>query len=119
LKVANAAGTPLQKELLGAIRAPAPPLQRIISEVGTMRMSGPIEAAARACLASEKDDPNATHPSLRLRLANVGFTEIPKVDAPQTSAADALLSDQAFKDLVTRLDGEWTRRAAESVDIYQ
>jgi Zn-dependent protease with chaperone function len=111
--------TPLQKELLGAIRAPAPPLQRIISEVGTMRMSGPIEAAARACLASEKDDPNATHPSLRLRLANVGFTEIPKVDAPQTSAADALLSDQAFKDLVTRLDGEWTRRAAESVDIYQ
>jgi hypothetical protein len=56
---------------------------------------------------------------LRLRLANVGFTEIPKVDAPQTSAADALLSDQAFKDLVTRLDSEWTRRAAESVDICQ
>src|SRR6266436_3046622 len=110
---------PLEKELLGAIRAPAPPLKRIISQLETIRMPGPIEAAALACLASEKDDPNATHPSLRLRLANVGFTEIPKVDAPQTSAADALLSDQAFKDLVTRLDGEWTRRAAESVDIYQ
>jgi Zn-dependent protease with chaperone function len=111
--------TPLQKELLGAIRAPAPPLQRIISQLETIRMPGPIEAAALACLASEKEDSNATHPSLRQRLANVGFTEVPKVDAPQTSAADALLSDQAFKDLVTRLDSQWTRRTAESVDIYQ
>jgi hypothetical protein len=50
-------------------------------------------------------DSNATHP-LRQRLANVGFTEVPNVNASQTSAADALLSDQAFKDLVTRLDSE-------------
>ena len=111
--------TPLQKELLGAIRAPAPPLQRIMSQLGTIRMPGPIEAAALACFSSEKEDANATHPPLRQRLTNIGFTEVPKVDAPQTSAADALLSGQAFKDLVTRLDGQWTRRAAESVDIYQ
>jgi Zn-dependent protease with chaperone function len=111
--------TPLQKELLGAIRAPAPPLQRIMSQLETIRMPGPIEAAALGCFASEKEDSNATHPPLRQRLTNVGFTEVPKVDAPQMSAADALLSDQAFKDLVTRLDGQWTRRAAESVDIYQ
>jgi hypothetical protein len=44
---------------------------------------------------------------------------MPKVDAPQTSAANALLSDQAFKDLVTRLDSRWTERAAEFIDIYQ
>jgi Zn-dependent protease with chaperone function len=111
--------TPLEKELLGAIRAPAPPLQRIISQLETIRMPAPIEAAALACLASEKEDSHATHPSLRQRLANVGFTEVPKVDAPRTSAADALLSDQAFKDLVTRFDSQWTRRAAASVDIYQ
>jgi len=111
--------TPLQKELLGAIRAPAPPLQRIISQLETIRMLGPIEAAALACFASEKEDSNATHPSLRQRLLNIGFTEVPKIDMPQMSAADAILSDQAFKDLVTRLDSEWTRRATESVDIYQ
>jgi Zn-dependent protease with chaperone function len=111
--------TPLQKELLGAIRAPAPPLQRIVSHLETIRMPGQIEAAALACFASEKENSNATHPPLRERLKNVGFTEVPKVDAPQTSAANALLSDQAFKGLVTRLDGQWTRRAAETVDIYQ
>jgi len=110
--------TPLQKELLGAIRAPAPPLQRIISQLETIRIPGPIEAAALA-LASEEEDSSTTHPSLRQSLANVGFTEVPKVDAPLTSAADTLLSDHAFKDLVTRLDCQWTRRAAESVDIYQ
>jgi len=111
--------TPLQKELLGAIRAPAPPLQRIISQLEMIRMPGSIEAAALACFATEKEDSNATHPPLRQRLANVGFTEVPKVDAPQTSAADALLSDQALKNLVSRLDSQWTRKAAESVDIFQ
>jgi hypothetical protein len=108
---------PLQKELLGAIRTPAPPLERIISRLQTIWMPGPIEAAALACL-SEKEDSNGTHPSLRQRLANLGFTEVPKLDVPQTSAAEVLLSDQAFKDLVTRLDSQWTRRAAASVDIY-
>lgn len=111
--------SPLEKELLGAIRAPAPPLQRILSQLETIRMPGPIETAALASFASEKEDSNATHPPLRQRLNNLGFTDVPKVDVPQTSAADALLSDQAFKDLVTRLDGQWTRRAAQSVDIYQ
>jgi Zn-dependent protease with chaperone function len=104
-------------ELLGAIRAPAPPLQRIISHLETIRMPGSIEAAALACFATEKEDPNATHPPLRQRLAR--FTEVPKVDAPQTSAADALLSDQAFNNLVSRLDSKWTRKATESVDIFQ
>jgi hypothetical protein len=111
--------TPLQKEVLGAIRAPAPPLQRIMSELESIRMPGPIEAAALARIASETKDSDATHPPLRQRLANVGFTELPKTDAPQTSAADALLSDQAFSHLVTRLYGEWTRRVAHSVDIHQ
>src|SRR5260370_40054476 len=91
---------PLQKELLGAIRAPAPPLQRIISQLETIRMPGPIEAAALACFASEKEDSNATHPSLRQRLANVGVTEVPKIDAPQTSAGEASLSGPALKDRV-------------------
>jgi hypothetical protein len=95
------------------------PLQRTISQLETIRMPGPIEAAALACFASEKEDSNTPDPTWRQRLANVGVAEAPKVDAPQTSAADALLSDQAFKDLVTRLDSRWTKRAAEFFDIYQ
>jgi hypothetical protein len=106
--------TPLHNELLGTIRAPAPPLQRIISQLATIRMPGSIEAAALACFATEKKESNATDPPLRQWLANVRFTEVPKVDAPQTSAVDALLSDEAFKKLVSRLDSQWTRKAAES-----
>jgi hypothetical protein len=51
---------PLEKELLGAIRAPAPPFWRVISQLETIRMPGPIEAAALACFAYEKEDPNTT-----------------------------------------------------------
>jgi Zn-dependent protease with chaperone function len=110
--------SPLNKELLGAIRAPAPPLQRIISQLVTLRMPDRIEAAARASMASN-EDLESDHPSLRQRLANVGYTEVPKVDVPRTSAADALLSDQAFKDLVARLDNQWSKRVATYVDVYQ
>src|SRR5258708_31340457 len=76
--------TPLQKELLGAIRAPAPPLQRIISQLETIRMPGPLEAAALACFASEQEESKATHPSLRKRLATVGFTLVSQICPPQS-----------------------------------
>jgi hypothetical protein len=111
--------TPLEKELLGAIRAPVPPLQRIISQLDTIRTPDEIKAAALARMASEKDDVNSTHPSLRQRLANLGFAEIPEFDAAQTSALDALLSSHAIKELVARLDNQWSKNATEQVDIYQ
>src|SRR5262249_35240824 len=91
--------TPLERELLGAIRAPAPPLRRILCQLDTIRAPNRIEAAARAGMAAE-EDANATHPPLRARLANLGFAEIPNIDMAQTSAADYVLSHQAIKDLV-------------------
>jgi hypothetical protein len=95
------------------------PLQRIISQLETIRMPRPIEAAALACFClcegGFERAPSAHAPAARQRR----FAEGPKVDAPQTSAADALLSDQAFKDLVTRLASQWTKRAAQFIDIYR
>src|SRR5262245_34921132 len=110
--------TPLEQELLGAIRAPAPPLRRILSQLDTIRAPDRIEAAARAGLAAE-EDANATHPPLRARLANLGFVEIPNIDMAKTSAADSVLSHQAIKDLVARFDGEWRQRGTELVGIDQ
>jgi Zn-dependent protease with chaperone function len=110
--------TPLEQELLGAIRAPAPPLRRILSQLEMIRAPDQIKAAARAGMVAE-EDANATHPPLRARLANLGFAEIPNIDMAQTSAADSLLSHQAIKDLVARFDGEWSRRATELVGIDQ
>jgi Zn-dependent protease with chaperone function len=108
---------PLEKECLGAIRVPTPPIQRIISQLDRIRMPDGIEAAARTLMASEKEDPDATHPSLRRRLANLGFAEIPTCDAVQTSAALSLMPHHVFKALVAKLDGQWSRASAARVDI--
>jgi hypothetical protein len=62
-------------------------------------------------------DPDSTHPSLRQRLANLGFSEIPAIDGIQTPAASSLLADHVFKDLVTRFDSQWSKRMAAHVDI--
>jgi hypothetical protein len=51
--------------------------------------------------------------------ASYGFAEIPEFDAAQTSALDALLSSHAIKELVARLDNQWSKKATEQVDIYQ
>jgi Zn-dependent protease with chaperone function len=108
---------PLEKECLGAIRVPTPPLQRMISQVHTIRMIDGINAAALKCMTSEKEDLSATHPPLRQRLANLGFAEIPKFDAVQTSAALSLMPDHIFTDLVARFDRQWSKAAAARVDI--
>lgn len=108
---------PLEKELLGAIRPPRPPLARITRDLEAIRMPGMVEAAARACMASREDDATATHPSLRQRLANLGFPEVPDIEPVQTSASDRLLDAVAARDLVAQLDGRWSRWAAAQVEI--
>jgi Zn-dependent protease with chaperone function len=110
--------TPLEMELLGAIRAPTPPLQRIFSRLDMIRLPDQIQAAALAAMAHEGDSASM-HPPLRKRLANLGFSEIPKIDPVERSAVDTLLSDHAVKDIVARFDNQWSKRATEQVDIYQ
>lgn len=108
---------PLNKELLGAIRAPRPPLQRIIGDLEQIRMPGPVAAAARAGMTAGEDDADASHPSLRQRLANLGFADLPDIDPVQASAAATLLDAAACADLVAAVDGRWSRWAASQVEI--
>jgi Zn-dependent protease with chaperone function len=107
---------PLDKELLGAIRAPTPPFQRILKEVGTIRAPNELAAAARAHLQGEPEA-ESTHPPLGARLANLGFAEMPPLDQLQTSAIAQLLAPEAAKELTARFDNEWRRKADELVDI--
>jgi Zn-dependent protease with chaperone function len=108
---------PLEKELLGAIEAPVPPLQRILAQLDTIRAPEPMQAAATVSMTSA-EDPDASHPHLRERLANLGFSESPEIDTVRTSAADSVLSRAAFMDLLARFDNEWRRRANQQVSIY-
>ncbi len=107
--------TPLEKELLGAIRPPIPPLQRMISLLGDIRAPEPLVAAAAANLKSEQD-PESRHPPFGKRLANLGFADVPTIGTVESSAIDRFLSPKAASELITRFDDDWRKRAREFVD---
>ena len=104
---------PLEKELLGAIRTPAPPLQRLIEQLDAVRAHQPAGAAEP----KEEDDPQSEHPPLHARLANLGFATIPQAEMADTSAADTVLSTAAMKDLLTAFNERWRRHAKMLVEL--
>jgi len=108
--------TPLEKEILGAINAPRPPLDRIIGQLEDIRAHEPMIVAAVAGLDREHE-PDSTHPPLGKRLANLGYTDIPEIGEIRTSAIDQLLSRDAAKDLPARFDGEWRKKAQAWVSV--
>ncbi|WP_338025609.1 M48 family metallopeptidase [Bradyrhizobium zhanjiangense] len=115
-RLADLVFAPLEKEILGAINAPRPPLERIIKRLEDIRAHEPMIVAAVAGLGHE-DDPDSTHPPFGKRLANLGHTDIPEIDEVRTSAIGQLLSRDAAKDLPARFDREWRKKAQEWVNV--
>ncbi|MBR1126126.1 M48 family metalloprotease [Bradyrhizobium lablabi] len=109
--------TPLEKEMLGAIRAPTPPLQRIFRHLADIRAPDQLPAAAAAGSQKHEQEPDSTHPPLGKRLANLGFSDIPPLDKVESSAIDQLLSPEAAKELRTRFDDEWGKKVAQLVGV--
>ena len=109
---------PLQIEMLGAIRLPASPLQRISAQLADIRDHGALAAAAAKVMDEEQeDDPDSTHPPLRASLANLGYDTIPAIDPIEASAIHGLLSPGAARDLVAKLDAEWRKMAQVRVQV--
>jgi Zn-dependent protease with chaperone function len=104
---------PLKQELLGAVRVPTPPLQRILNARDAICAPGEVDAAALA-----KDGDDWDHPPLGERLANLGFATPPQVDAVQTSAAATLIAETALDDLVKTLDDKWRKAVWHAVEIH-
>ena len=104
---------PLEKELLGAIRAPTPPLQRVIDRLDAIR-AHPADSAQ----SPERDDPESHHPPLHERLANLGFAAVPPVEPPQMSAAESLLSAATLKELLTDFNERWRRSADAAIGLH-
>ena len=107
---------PLEKEMLGAIKAPTPPLQRMISLLEEIRAPEQLAAAAIAGLKSEQD-PASRHPPFGKRLAHLGFTDILPIDKVETSAIDQLLSPETASELLTSFDGEWRKKVRDFVSV--
>lgn len=108
--------TPLEKEILGAIKVPTPPLQRMMSLLEDIKAPEQLVAAAVAGLKSE-EDPASRHPPFGKRLANLGFTDIPPIGRVETSAIDQLLSPETASKLVTRFDEEWRKKMQGWVSV--
>jgi hypothetical protein len=109
-RLADIVFTPLQQEMLGAIKLPVPPFQRIFKRLEDIRSPEPLAAAAVAGLTREHDA-DSTHPPLASRLANLGFFDIPPIDAVHTSAINQALSQEAVQELSARFDDEWRKHA--------
>jgi Zn-dependent protease with chaperone function len=107
---------PLEQEMLGAIRAPTPPLQRIAAQLQDIREPEQLAAAATAGLRGE-EDPASTHPPFGKRLANLGFTDVPPIDKVETSAIDQLLSPETADALLLRFNDEWRKRVRDYVSV--
>jgi hypothetical protein len=107
---------PLEKEMLGAIRVPMPPLQRISARLGDIRALEQLVTTVAARLAREPE-PESTHPPFNKRLANLGFSGIPTIAAVQASAIDRLLSPEAAKERSARFNDEWRKRARDLVVV--
>ena len=105
---------PLDKELLGAIRAPTPPLQRIVARLDAIRT---YEATGED-EPRQEDAPKDYHPPLRERLANLGFAAIPEVERPRTPAAESLLSAAALEKLLREFNEKWRRDADAVVGLH-
>jgi Zn-dependent protease with chaperone function len=108
----------LESELLGAIAVPMAPFQRIAKQLNAIRAPAELAAAAAARVISEPE-PDSTHPHFRELLANLGFSDVPQIDAVQASAIDKLLSREAASELPARFDNEWRRYAKARVDVDQ
>jgi hypothetical protein len=107
---------PLDKEVIGAIKPPAPPFRRIFARLEDIRSPEQLAAAAAAGPKREHD-PDPTHPPLTKRLANLGYIDIPPIDQVTTSAVGLFLSPQAAKDLPAHFDDEWSKRVRRRVSV--
>ena len=107
---------PLEKEMLGAIKPPIPPLQRILSQLEDIRAPEQLLAAATAGPKNELD-PESTHPPLVKRLANLGFTDVPPIGKVETSAIDQLVSAETASELLASFDDEWRKKVRDWVSV--
>jgi hypothetical protein len=108
---------PLEKEILGAIRAPTPPLQRIVDELDAIRTYRTTDEGEPGA-PEEPDGEKDYHPLLRERLANLGFADIPNVELPRTSAAESLLAASVLKQRLTEFNDRWRRSVDARIGLH-
>lgn len=109
--------TPLQTELVSAIRAPVPPHMRV-QENRQSLVSRATQEEHLPGAWQETVEADASHPSFRERFENISPESTPRAFEVGPSAAEILLPPDLFASLMQQATDTWTSRIEEVVGIY-
>lgn len=107
---------PLEKEVLGAVIAPKPPLDRMLERRADLTDLGHIKEAVKEVI-QEENEPDSTHPPLEERLAAVGATPDLAIEPAGPPALETMVPEQTRQRLLRDLNKEWTERANAYIGI--
>lgn len=101
---------PLEKELLGALVAPKPPLDRILERRAELTNPANLKAAVKEVLL-EEPEPDSTHPTLEERLAAIGAEPGMEIEPVGPPALETMLPAETRNRLLHDINKQWTQRA--------
>ncbi|MFI0849414.1 M48 family metallopeptidase [Mesorhizobium sp. IMUNJ 23232] len=97
---------PLERELMGAMQAPRPPLDRVLEKSALLSDRSLLNAYAGKAYA-QPDDPGSTHPSCAQSLAALGFHEKFDVEPPIKSALSEILDSSLTERKIAEANRDW------------
>lgn len=106
---------PLKRELMGAIKPPRPPLERLLEKSRSLTSSEQILKLARRA-ADQPEDPDGTHPPVLQRLRALGEEFPEKIDPVKQPALNTMLGEAFAAASIRRLNDDWTRNIAEYLE---
>jgi hypothetical protein len=99
----------------GAMRAPRPPLDRLLATAGALSQPAYLNGCARKAWESPQRE-KSTHPSWAQRLAALGYAEPPDLNPIGATALSTLMTSSAVERHITEFNTKWT---AETEDYLQ
>ena len=108
---------PLEIELRGALKAPEPPLDRLIRMRADLMSPDNLKKGVDKALA-EDADPESTHPPLKERLENIGAGSDMKLRPVGPSAFETMVPQETRERLLGELNKQWTAAVNRHVGIW-
>ena len=105
---------PLEREVLGAMHPPRPPLERLLEAARELLDRSLLNAYARKAV--EQPDKESSHPSWAQRLLALGFAEPPEVEPVAVTALSTLLNVDSSTQLIRDFDKAWTKKVARAYE---
>lgn len=100
---------PLHRELMGALRPPRPPLERLMETAGQLSEHAYLNACAQKAW-ERPDDEKSTHPSWAQRLTALGYAEAPDIEPITVSALSTLFSSNTAERYIAEFNKAWTEQ---------